>query len=258
MGVNKILVSQRLILEPYGKVNIRVLSTAVNISARWRGDVLHLTVPPISAERLHVLLGEMRPRIMACKPSPQQLLYHNGFTFANDGWRFATTATAALRPGHVDAIRPCREAEPFYFLIRYGADSDLSLPEMQNTIARMVKHVARIVAEDLLLGQGYAEAHRLGISIREGSLSVSRGLKRLGTCRADGRISLSYILMFLSAEQRRSTILHEFAHLTHFNHSPAFYALWDSYLGYPHSRISLASMNLPLPGMPQISPHHDE
>ena len=249
--MSRILVSQKVLIEPFGKVSIRVMSTAVNITARWNGDELRLTIPPISADELHSALAEMQPRIMARKPSVPDALYYDGFEFATDGWRFSVVSSALLRPGHVDAIRPCIDREPFYFHIRYGRGSDVSLPAMQDAIGRVVRRVAHRVAEDLLLDQGYAEAHRLGFRISYDRLSVSRGLKRLGSCHADGRISLSYILMFLSAEQRRSTILHEFAHLTHFNHSPAFYALWDSYLGYPHSRASLESMNLPLPGMPR-------
>lgn len=245
----KTLVSQHCIIEPYGKVHLRVLRTAVNVTARWRGDVLHLSVPPISAEKLHEVLAGMEARIMARKPAEAPLLYHDGFSFATDGWCFEVAESAALRPGRADAIKPHPADEPFRFLIRYGAGSDLSSAPMQQAIGCVVKAVAKYMAENVLIDQAHAEADRLGLKIPFGHITVGHGIKRLGCCSARGRISLSYTLMFVDTERRRSTILHEFAHLRHFNHSPEFYALWDRYLGYPHRRTTLAEMHLPLPGM---------
>lgn len=248
MGVEPV-VSRLCVIEPYGKVNIRVLRKAVNVRARWRGDVLHISVPPISESRLREILAGMEARIMAHKPMNTGPLYHNGFVFVTDGWRFEIVESDALPPGIADAITPNYEGEPFHFRIRYGAGSDMSSQTMQQAIGRVVKSLARYVAENLLIDQAYVEAGKIGLRIPFGHITVGRGIKRLGSCKGDGRISLSYILMFVDVESRRSTIMHEFAHLWHFNHSPEFYALWDRLLGYPHRRATLADMNLPLPGM---------
>lgn len=248
MGM-KCVVSQHCRIEPFGEVHLRVLHNAVNVTARWRGDVLHVSAPPVSADRLREILTGMEPRIMAHRPSKAGPMYHDGFSFATDGWRFEIVASQALRRNHVDAIRPDASGEPGYFRIRYGEDSDMASEAMQQTIGRVVKAVGKFVAERLLIAQAYEEASRLGIPIPAGHITVGRGIRRLGCCSARGRISLSYILMFVDTESRRRTILHEFAHLRHFNHSPEFYALWDSYLGYPHHRVRLADMHLPLPGI---------
>lgn len=245
----KCIVSQHCRIEPFGEVHLRVLHNAVNVTARWRGDVLHVSTPPVSADRLREILSGMESRIMAHKPTKAGPIYHDGFSFATDGWRFDTVASAALPRNHVDAIRLNTSAEPCCYRIRYGKDSDLSSGTMQQAIGRMVKAVGKHVAETLLIEQAYEEASRLGISIPAGHITVGRGIRRLGCCSARGHISLSYILMFVDTESRRSTILHEFAHLRHFNHSAEFYALWDSYLGYPHRRVRLADMHLPLPGI---------
>lgn len=62
-------------------------------------------------------------------------------------------------------------------------------------------------------------------------LRLSRAQRRWGSCtgeRATGRcIRINWRLIMAPDPVRRSVVAHEVAHLTHFDHSPGFYALLD-------------------------------
>lgn len=57
------------------------------------------------------------------------------------------------------------------------------------------------------------------------SLKLSRARQRWGSCATDGTIRLNWRLVQAPDWVRRSVVAHEVAHLTHFDHSPAFHAL---------------------------------
>lgn len=50
---------------------------------------------------------------------------------------------------------------------------------------------------------------------------------RWGSCTRSGRVMLSWRLVMAPAAVRDYIIIHELAHLTHFDHSPAFWARVD-------------------------------
>ncbi len=60
------------------------------------------------------------------------------------------------------------------------------------------------------------------------SLTVRDTKSRWGSCSTDGRLSLSSRLIFAPVEAMDYVIAHEIAHLTHMNHSPAFWRLCKS------------------------------
>ncbi len=55
-------------------------------------------------------------------------------------------------------------------------------------------------------------------------LALSRAQRRWGSCAADGTIRINWRLIMAPDAVRRSVVAHEVAHLTHFDHSPAFHA----------------------------------
>lgn len=55
-------------------------------------------------------------------------------------------------------------------------------------------------------------------------LALSRARRRWGSCAADGSIRINWRLAMAPDFVRRSVVAHEVAHLTHFDHSPAFHA----------------------------------
>lgn len=76
-------------------------------------------------------------------------------------------------------------------------------------------------------------------------LALSRAQRRWGSCAADGAIRINWRLVMAPDHVRRSVIAHEVAHMTHFDHSPAFHAhLADLY----EARIADADRWLKLEG----------
>lgn len=60
-------------------------------------------------------------------------------------------------------------------------------------------------------------------------LSVKTLSRAWGVCHSSGRVELHWGLVKLSLELASYVICHELAHLTHLNHSQAFWALCDRY-----------------------------
>ncbi|MEP3049743.1 MAG: SprT family zinc-dependent metalloprotease [Erythrobacter sp.] len=58
-------------------------------------------------------------------------------------------------------------------------------------------------------------------------VALSRAQKRWGSCSDQKRIRLNWRLVQAPDYVRRSVVSHEVAHLVHFDHSPAFYALLE-------------------------------
>lgn len=58
-------------------------------------------------------------------------------------------------------------------------------------------------------------------------VALSRAQRRWGSCSEMARIRVNWRLIQAPDFVRRSVVAHEVAHLVHFDHSPAFYALLD-------------------------------
>ncbi len=59
-------------------------------------------------------------------------------------------------------------------------------------------------------------------------LALSRAQRRWGSCASDGSIRINWRLIMAPDFVRRSVVAHEVAHMTHFDHSPAFHAHLDT------------------------------
>jgi len=55
-------------------------------------------------------------------------------------------------------------------------------------------------------------------------LALSRARRRWGSCSSSGVIRINWRLIMAPDHVRRSVVAHEVAHMTHFDHSPAFHA----------------------------------
>lgn len=76
----------------------------------------------------------------------------------------------------------------------------------------------RLMGEDLA---DYCGRARVALP----ALRLSRAARRWGSCSGKGCIRINWRLVQAPDAVRRSVVAHEVAHLTHFNHSPAFHAL---------------------------------
>ena len=61
--------------------------------------------------------------------------------------------------------------------------------------------------------------------VKPRSVSIGDAATRWGSCSSEGRIRLSWRLIFAPVEVRRYVAAHEVAHLVHLNHGPEFKAL---------------------------------
>jgi len=105
--------------------------------------------------------------------------------------------------------------------VRLGADA-VHLGGPADTINRRLQRwlegeALRLLADDLAY-------YCLRDGRRAPPLALSRAQRRWGSCAADGTIRINWRLVMAPDAVRRSVVAHEVAHLTHFDHSPAFHA----------------------------------
>ena len=88
-----------------------------------------------------------------------------------------------------------------------------------NRIELFVKRRARdVMSSDIA---GYSAA----AGVKPRSVSIGDAATRWGSCSSQGRIRMSWRLIFAPVEVRRYVAAHEVAHLVHLNHGPEFKAL---------------------------------
>lgn len=74
------------------------------------------------------------------------------------------------------------------------------------------------------------EAYAQQMEVRFNGVRFRKMKRRWGSCSREGTITFNTLLMQCTAEQIDYTVVHELAHLVHFNHSPAFHDLIAHYL----------------------------
>ncbi|BBP42759.1 M48 family metallopeptidase [Thiosulfativibrio zosterae] len=67
-------------------------------------------------------------------------------------------------------------------------------------------------------------AERMGVAKQLGNITIKNYKSRWGSCTHDGRVQFNWRLVFFAPEVIDYVIIHELAHLTHLNHSKAFWA----------------------------------
>ncbi len=77
------------------------------------------------------------------------------------------------------------------------------------------------------------------MGLKPSRMKITSAQKRFGSCGKNGNICFSYRLMLYPEAAREYVVVHELAHLKHFDHSPAFYALVERYLPDYKSRARL-------------------
>lgn len=206
-----------------GTIEYVVRANARRLIGRWRGTVLHLTVPPcMTATDLSETIARLKPRLLAMKPSIT--LYELGKMFDFGDFRVALVGD----PAHVGGCR-VRNPRAWEYEILVSSDLDLTAPEVEKVVSRAMKMIAKHIAPVILLPRAREIAGKVGR--QPASWSVSSGRRTLGHCDARGEIAISSMVAFLPQELRDYIICHELAHLSEMNHSAAFHRLCNSYCG---------------------------
>lgn len=215
-----------------GSIEFAVKSNARRLIARWRGEVLHLTIPPgMTALEMSEAIVRLKPRLLAMKSSDR--LYEVGKMFD-----FGDFRVSIISDGHGRADCSVRNPRAGEYEIRVKQGLDLSKPEVEKVISRAMKMIARHIAPVILLPRACEIAEAVGH--KPVSWSVSSGRRVLGHCNARGEIAISCMVAFLPPSLRDYIVCHELAHLSEMNHSVAFHRLCDRYCGGNERRLVAA------------------
>jgi predicted metal-dependent hydrolase len=92
--------------------------------------------------------------------------------------------------------------------------------------ARIAPRVRRWLEDEALaLAEADMQDYCAAAGLAPVPVSLSRALRRWGSCSDRQRIRINWRLVQAPDFVRRSVVAHEVAHLVHFDHSPAFHAL---------------------------------
>lgn len=211
----------------FGSVQIRTRVGMRNATFRWSEGRLRIGMPPEGATQQCVarLIERERERLRSL--------------------RGISSVGAPLAVGQRIECFGCaitiKEQDRAPHLLLFGYDDDpeytLSIPvgadltdrnvyrSVANALLKMMEHGAR----EHLLPHARRIAAQLGL--KPAGFEVGRGLRKLGHCTTGKVIQLSRAVMMLPPDLVDLVICHELAHLTHMDHSSAFHALCNSYLG---------------------------
>lgn len=222
MGV---VVSQKYFHPVLGRMNIKVLSTARRVTARWKANIIHVTIPAgIEVSEFHRIIERMTPEIQAMRPDIGRK-YSDGYSFSNDLISIKVVESATIRRGDIDAI-PQLDCEPKGYEFRV-APGTLDDDEMQIRLKKFIEKCAYGPAGIMLYPEFFSIVEKLGYQNRVTDFGITRSSAKLGSCSESGKISLAPRLIFMPEHIRRAVTTHELAHLDHFDHTPKFYAQWQ-------------------------------
>ena len=103
------------------------------------------------------------------------------------------------------------------------ADGELRCGGPIDALPRRIETFLKRRARDTLSSDIAEFAAAAGATPR--SVTIGDAATRWGSCSAEGRIRMSWRLIFAPPEVRRYVTAHEVAHLVHLNHGPQFKAL---------------------------------
>ncbi len=229
-----ILESSRFTHPTLGTVKITVRSTARRMTARRKGSVVAVSVPPrVRVTDLMKFLHQVRTE----SPLPTDIPhYHDGYRIEAEG----VTFIIARKPGKGAMV----EAYPTLPVttIEVGEKVDFARPEATRHINFIIKKLAVHYAPQILIPQAKLVASKVGAT--PAAWTISTGERTLGHCSGRGVIALSAMLIFYPPELREYVICHELAHLTEMNHSPRFHTLCNTYCNLLTSPLPLRILPL--------------
>lgn len=112
-------------------------------------------------------------------------------------------------------------------------------PPLSEQQAALLREQAKVV-----LPQKVAYfAARMGLSPQ--GVQITAAQKRFGSCSQNGKLHFSYRLLRYPEAAVDYVVVHELAHLVHFNHGAAFYALIATILPDYRTRAAMLGARLP-------------
>ena len=191
-----------------------------------KNGLIQLHVPQsISYRELQKIIEDNRGKLkqMLAQNSKKRLTYHAGQAIKCLGGNTVTIGIQDKFPGNATFGKD--NAGNLY--VNVASDMDFNDENVVTLISRCLKAIAKRMAPQVVLK--YAQEIAAEVGKQPVSFVIGSGLRKLGHCTHAHEIQLSYNLVFLPDHLARFIILHEIAHLTHFNHSQKFHALLNSY-----------------------------
>ena len=112
--------------------------------------------------------------------------------------------------------------------------------EEPEKIKLMLEAFYRRQARRLITGK--LEYYSRKFEVKIGKISINKARRRFGSCSSRGDLNFSYHLAMYPEELIELVILHELAHRSEMNHSPAFYRVLKSYLPDHRERNKLLQL----------------
>lgn len=198
------------------------------VRSRIKDGLIELHVPQgISPDELRKIIDANRDKLnqILARNEEKRLTYHAGQVINCLG---GSTITIGVQDKFPDkAIFGKDDTGNLY--VNVASNMDLSDENVVSLISRCLKSLAKRLAPQVVIK--YAQDVATEIGARPSRFVIGSGLRKLGHCTRTREIQLSYNIVFLPSHLARFIILHEITHLTHFNHSPEFHALLNSYCG---------------------------
>ncbi len=219
------------ITEPFeADLNIRRIAGGVRYTARWRGLVLHISVPDTSTDDdILKFLTTKAQVILGKKP---ELTFNIGQTIDCREIDFTISAAKYIGADRVEVRRSSQSqrGKATNYIVEVGPNivERIAEPEVQQAINAMIVAALRRAATLYIIPLAKRCAARVGRSPRRFEIKDSK--RNLGSCNNLRVITLSPRLMFLPDDLREFVIYHELAHLSEMNHSQAFHAICDRYV----------------------------
>lgn len=207
--------------EKLGPVKYTVRTSARRVVARWRSDMLHLTLPPhMTSAEVAEVLRQMQSKLLARRPQNAPFAFGDILDYAD----FTVKILPIDDYGHRCSVHQTSRSE---FEIRMDADTEIGSPETIKAISNAMRGIAKIMGPVLLLPRAKELADEVGRHPL--AWELTSGVRILGHCNSKGIIALSYALVFLPGHLRDYIIYHELAHLSEMNHSAAFHKICNQY-----------------------------
>lgn len=210
----------------FGSIIISTRRGMKNIRSCVRNGMIELHVPAgINYTELCRIIDGNRAQLrqMIARNEKIKLRYHDGQEIECLGGYKIIIGLQQLFPGR--AVFGYEGEKNFS--VKIYRDMDFNNENVITLISRSLKLLAKRIATSTVIE--LAEKTSIEVGIKPTRFVIGSGLRKLGHCTPTGEIQLSSNLMFLPMHLAKFVILHELAHLTHFNHSPQFHALLNRY-----------------------------
>lgn len=223
--------------EYFGNVEVVENARRTHIGAKINPDGTVIVAAPLNTDQKHILrfLDTSVEQIMAVR---EQVLAKNGgrgaITFTPETefhTRSHSLVFKQVAPG-----RPCGSQVTADAINVYYDDPEVfKQAQYQAFIHKSIDLALKMEAEAYLPQRTAELAKANGLSFHHVDLRNTK--RQWGSCNTSGRICLNIQVMRLPDHLIDLVILHELTHTLHMDHSPAFYADLNRFLGGKHDQL---------------------